>query len=68
MTEGVYSGTHTGVLATPQGDLLPTGRKLELRFRDVFQVKAGKAVAHRLYFDNVEFLTQLGLMPQPAKS
>jgi hypothetical protein len=28
----------------------------------------GKAVARRLHFDNVEFLTQLGLMPEPAKS
>ncbi len=68
MTEGVYSGTHTGILTTPQGDVPPTGRKLDLRFCDVFQVKGGKAIAHRLYFDNVEFLTQLGLMPQPAKS
>jgi hypothetical protein len=66
MTEGMYSGTHAGILTTPQGDVPPTGRKLDLRFCDVFQVQGARAVARRLSFDNVEFLTQLGLMPEPA--
>ena len=66
MTEGVYSGTHSGVLATPQGEVPPTGKTIDLHFCDVFQVRDGRAIAHRLYFDNVEFMSQLGLMPSPA--
>jgi hypothetical protein len=29
-------------------------------------VREGKIVEHRVYFDQVEFLTQLGLMPAPG--
>ena len=66
ITEGVYTGTHTGPLASPQGEVPPTGRKIDLHFCDIFEVNGGKAVAHRLYFDNGEFMSQLGLMPAGA--
>ena len=58
----------TSVRKTPQGEIPPTGKTIDLHFCDVFQVSGGKAIAHRLYFDNVEFLSQLGLMPAPAAS
>lgn len=40
--EGVYSGTHTGVLASPQGDVPPTGRTLKLVLCDVVEIAAGQ--------------------------
>lgn len=63
VTEGVYTGTHTGPLMSPQGEVPPTGKRIDLHFCDVFEVKGAKAVGHRLYFDNMEFLGQLGLLP-----
>jgi predicted ester cyclase len=66
MTEGVFSGTHTGPLATPAGEIPPTGNSLELKFADVFVIRDGLIVEHHIYYDQVAFLTQLGLMPAPT--
>ena len=66
VTEGVYGGTHTGPLDSPQGTVPPTGRAIDLPFVDIFRVRDGKAVVHHLYFDQLTFMAQLGLMPQPA--
>ena len=64
--EGVYSGTHTGVLATPRGDVPPTGRTLKLGLCDVVEVAAGRIVNIRAYYDQMAFAAQLGLLPEPA--
>jgi hypothetical protein len=40
----------------------PTGRKLRLRECDILKVADGVAVAHRFYYDQLDFLSQLGLM------
>jgi ketosteroid isomerase-like protein len=65
MSEGIFSGTHTGPLATPAGDVPPTGKPLRLAFADVFVIRDGLIVEHHIYYDQVAFLTQLGLMPAP---
>ena len=59
--EGFIVGTNTGILATPEGDVPPTGRKVRLRSIDVLDIVGGKGVSHRFYFDQLELLTQLGL-------
>jgi predicted ester cyclase len=66
IVEGSYRGTNTGPLITPQGELPPTGKSIDLRFADIFRVKDGKAVVHHLYFDQAEFMQQVGLMPAPG--
>jgi len=63
IVEGVYSGTHTGPLVGPGGTIPATGRAFSFTFCDVLQVRDGKFVSHRIYWDNVTFLAQLGLMP-----
>src|SRR5258708_33869766 len=64
--EGTYSGTHTGPLGTPQGEVPPTGRKLMLPLCDVIEVAAGRITQIRAYYDQMTFAAQLGLMPEPA--
>lgn len=65
--EGLVTGTHTGSLATPSGpDLEPTGRQIRLRSCDIATVQGGVITAHRFYFDQMEFLGQLGLLPDAA--
>jgi steroid delta-isomerase-like uncharacterized protein len=64
--EGIFRGTHTGPLVSPDGETIPaTGRRLEAGYADVIEVKDGLIVAERLYYDQVELLIQLGLMPAP---
>lgn len=59
--EGYLVGTHTEVLTTPDGEVPPTGRKVRLRECDIVTVADGVAVSHRFYYDQVDFMSQLGL-------
>jgi steroid delta-isomerase-like uncharacterized protein len=62
--QGVFSGTHTGNLTTPDGQTIPaTGRSLSVPYAEVFDIEGDQVASTRLYFDQVEMLTQLGLMP-----
>jgi ketosteroid isomerase-like protein len=62
--EGRFTGTHTGPLATDDGDVEPTGSTVDLRFADISRVRDGKIVAYHTYYDQLGLLTQLGLMDQ----
>jgi ketosteroid isomerase-like protein len=65
--EGIFSGTHTGNLVTPDGQVVPaTGRSLRASYADVFEIEGDRIKSERLYYDQVEMLIQLGLMPAPA--
>jgi uncharacterized protein (TIGR02246 family) len=66
--EGRWSGTHTGPLATPQGEIPPTGRSVSLPFVIVARRKPGTDLAARVavYQDMLGFMAQLGLMGEPA--
>ena len=58
--EGRFTGTHTGPLATDDGDVEPTGAAVDLRFADISHVRHGKIVAYHTYYDQLGLLTQLG--------
>jgi steroid delta-isomerase-like uncharacterized protein len=66
VVEGVYTGTHTGPLASPQGTVPPTGRTLALPYCEVFEVAAGRIASKHVYYDQMAFAAQLGLLPEPA--
>ena len=68
IAEGNFVGTHTGVFATPQGEVPPTGKNMNLPFSDSFEVQDGKIVRHTVYFDQMGLMTMLGLLPEPAKT
>jgi len=61
--EARYTGTHTGPWRTPDAEIPATGRTLDFRFAGVFRVAGGKISSIRIYYDQVEVFTQLGLMP-----
>jgi ketosteroid isomerase-like protein len=63
VVEGRFAGTFTGPLATPDGDLEPTGASVDLRFADVSRAEGGKIVAYHTYYDQLGLLQQLGIMP-----
>lgn len=63
--EGYFVGTHTQPLRTPDGQEIPaTGRAVRVRGCDIVTVADGKVTSHRFYFDQMEFLGQLGLAPE----
>jgi predicted ester cyclase len=64
MDEGWFVGTNTGPLLLPTGETLPaTGKRARVRGADVATVENGVITSHRFYFDQMEFLVQLGLAP-----
>ncbi|HEY1155169.1 MAG TPA: nuclear transport factor 2 family protein [Arthrobacter sp.] len=68
VVEGFVMGTNTGQLGLPNGGTLPpTGRQVRVRSCDVATVGAGVITSHHAYFDQMELLGQLGLLPEPAQ-
>jgi steroid delta-isomerase-like uncharacterized protein len=67
VAEGRFTGTHTGPMASPMGEVPPTGRSVDVPFTTVFSARDGKLTAHRAYWDSAAFATQLGLMPAPGE-
>jgi predicted ester cyclase len=62
--EGTLTGTHDGVLHTPNGDVAPTGRAVELRWAAVYATDGQTLKSEHLFFDQADFLGQLGLLPE----
>jgi steroid delta-isomerase-like uncharacterized protein len=65
--ESVVEGTHNGPLVGADGSELPaTGRHLSASFTMVHELRDGKLAASRLYYDQLEFLAQLGVTAEAA--
>ncbi|SDN11490.1 conserved hypothetical protein [Streptomyces sp. cf386] len=65
--EGIFSGRNTGPIQLPTGETLaPTQKEIRIRGVDFATVDdSGHIVDYRLYFDEMDFLGQLGLLPPP---
>lgn len=61
IVEGVYAGTRTGPLVTDGGTLPASGNAFAFPYVDIFQLHADICVSHRIYWDNVGFMMQLGV-------
>jgi len=62
IVEGRFVGTHTGPLRGPGGEIEPTGATVQLRFASVWQIENGAITCHHTYYDQLDLLTQLGLV------
>jgi len=63
IVEGVFSGTQTGPLVMDNGTLPASGNAFAFPYVDLFQLRDGICIGHRVYWDNVGFLMQLGVQP-----
>ena len=64
--EFTFSGTHEDTLMSPVGEIPATNKRLNGRAVQVFHVEGETVADTRLYFDQVQVMTQLGLMLEPA--
>ncbi|MEU9863337.1 nuclear transport factor 2 family protein [Streptomyces sp. NPDC047971] len=63
--EGVFSGRNTGPILLLTGETLPpTGREVGIRGVDIATVRNGRIESYRLYYDQMQFMDQLGLLPE----
>jgi steroid delta-isomerase-like uncharacterized protein len=61
ITEGKFTGTHTGDLVGPGQTIPATGRPFSFPFVDVMTATNGKVTEHRIYWDMLGWMQQLGL-------
>lgn len=59
ITEFWLMGTHKGPLATPMGEIPPTGKSFKTRMCAVFEFDGDKIVCERIYFDSMSMMRQL---------
>jgi|SRR5438105_11649302 len=64
--EGTFEGTHEGTLSSPAGDIPATHKRLNGRCVQIFKIEGDVITETHLYFDQVQVMTQLGLMPELA--
>jgi len=63
-----YVSTITGAMTGPMGGFPATGKEFTLDNIIIQRLENGKVVETWVSWDNVAFLSQLGLMPPPAKT
>jgi predicted ester cyclase len=59
VAQGIGSGTHLGPFHSPAGLLPPSGRRMSVRFCDVYQLRDGRILRADSYFDFHGLLAQL---------
>lgn len=65
--EWTFAGTNSGPITMPTGEQVPaTGNQVNFRGVDVATVQDGVITSHRVYFDQMEMLGQLGLLDADA--
>lgn len=62
--EFIGKGTQTGSLMSPEGTIMPTGKKVEVAFCEVMKIKNDKVMSLNSYFDTCTMMHQLGLLPK----
>jgi steroid delta-isomerase-like uncharacterized protein len=65
--EWTFAGTHTGPFRLPDGTSVPpTGRRIEIKGMEIVRVRNGKIVLNTLYYNLLDAVVQLGLVPEGA--
>jgi predicted ester cyclase len=67
--EGKFTGDNTGPMSMPGGQSIPaTNKHVEFDWSGMAQIKNGKVASANVYFDNMGFMQQLGLVPSPPRA
>ena len=64
--EGTWTGTQTGPMAGPGGEIPPTGRSVVLPFCAIATLRGDRIAAVTVHLDQMTMLGQLGLLPEPT--
>lgn len=63
-----FEGTHSDTLAGPEGDIAPTNRHLVGRGAQLMRVADDSIAETHLFFDQLQVLTQLGVVPGETRA
>jgi predicted ester cyclase len=63
ISEFIFSGTFTGPMATPEGEIAPTGKSFKIRSAAFFKITPDGLIAEdRTYYDTLDHMKQMGLI------
>jgi predicted ester cyclase len=65
-TEVVFTGTHTGPLAMPAGEIPPTGRAVRTTTVSMLRFRNGMIISERVIGDELGLVRQLGVSTPEA--
>jgi ketosteroid isomerase-like protein len=65
--ESWLEGTHTGEWGSAEGAVPPSGNRIRVPFVGLHTERAGRLVSSRFYYDQLDFLSQLGALPSAAQ-
>jgi steroid delta-isomerase-like uncharacterized protein len=60
VSEGTLVATHSGTFRAPNGEIPATGNPVRLRYASIKRFRDDRLVSEHIYFDQLEFLQQLG--------
>ncbi|HEY6379516.1 MAG TPA: ester cyclase [Candidatus Dormibacteraeota bacterium] len=63
---GSFKGTQTGVFKTPMGDIQPTHKPVDGRYVQISHHRGEQVHQQFLFFDRMDVMEQLGLVPAAA--
>ncbi|HXJ66056.1 MAG TPA: ester cyclase [Actinomycetota bacterium] len=67
--EWTFTGTNTGPITLPDGtEVAASGRRMEIKGMEFVELRDGKIVVDKLYYDALAVMAQYGLIPQPANA
>lgn len=64
--EITMEGTHSGPLDSPMGTVPPTHKKVVSKGVQLLRIENGKVAEAHVYYDQFDYMSQLGLIPAPA--
>jgi steroid delta-isomerase-like uncharacterized protein len=64
--EITMEGTHSGPLEGPMGIVPPTHKKVVSKGVQILRIENGKVAEAHVYYDQLDYMSQLGLIPTPA--
>ena len=64
--EITMEGAHEGPLESPMGTVPATYKKVSGKGVQILRIENGQITEARAYYDQFEFMSQLGLVPAPA--
>jgi predicted ester cyclase len=64
--EITMEGNHSGPLEGPMGIVPPTQKKVVSKGVQILRVENGQVAEAHIYYDQFEYMSQLGLIPAPA--
>jgi predicted ester cyclase len=63
-----FTGTNTGPMQGPSGEMPPSGRSVAIDSCDYIKIVGDRIQSWHVYIDMADFMGQLGATPTPAES